>query len=159
MGFIAGRLGAACMLLLGVVAFDAGAASMAASAASAPATAASAGSAAAASRLEDYQLLALSSSERVAVLRGPDHRLVTLRVGMSLPVEHAVLKEVAGGKLRFDILGPERDHQTAWMSRGATPRDPVAVQRVAGKGPAQPATAKRVIARVALPSGAASAAK
>jgi hypothetical protein len=156
---IAGRLGAACVLLLGVVAIDATAAPSVAPAASAAASPAPAASAAPATRLEDYQLLAMSASERVAVLRGPDHRLITLRVGMSLPVEHAVLKEVAGGKLRFDIEGAARDHQTAWMSRGAKPQDAAVVQRVVSKGPAAPATPKRIVTKAALPSQAASAAK
>jgi hypothetical protein len=164
MRFTAWRQVAACALLSATItALAAG--SVAAPRAPAPAKAVASASApasaalASATRLEDYQLLAMSASEHVAVLRGPDRRLVTLRVGMSLPVEHAVLKEVAGGKLRFDVLGAEHDHQTAWMSRGATPEAPAVVERIASKGPAAPTTPHRLSKQVPLSSSTASSAK
>jgi hypothetical protein len=122
----------ACALFLGGV-MSAWAAEPVAPAASAPSV-----QAATQGRLEDYHLLALSPSEGVAVLRGPDRRLVTLRVGTALPSAKAKLAQVLGDRLRFDTVDDQGNRQTAWMIRAANPEQLPEVQRVNGVMPVPP---------------------
>ena len=114
--------------------------------ASTPAASAPAGSA----RLEDYRLLALSSSEGVAVLRGPDRRLVTLRVGSILPSAKARLAQVLGDRLRFDAVDDNGLRQTAWMIRSKDPEQLPEVQRVSGTAP-PPANANPLSVTTVVP--------
>lgn len=111
-------------------------------AADAPAGGASAAAApAAATRLEDYHLLALSSSEGVAVLRAPDRRLITLKIGATLPGARARLAQVLADRLRFETVDATGLRQTAWMIRTGGPEQLPEVQRVSAVGPARPAAA------------------
>lgn len=127
-----------------------------AGAADAPRAAAPAASAArAAARLEDYLLLALSPSEGVAVLRGPDRQLVTLRAGTALPAARARLVQVLGDRLRFDTADEQGVRQVAWMIRAANPEQPPEVQRVSATPPPRPAiTSTAQSVTVPLRSGA-----
>jgi hypothetical protein len=137
-GWAACRMQVCALLMGGVMSVSAWAvepAAPAASAASAPVS-----QAAPQSRLEDYYLLALSPSEGVAVLRGPDRRLVTLRVGTALPSAKARLTQVLGDRLRFDTLDDQGNRQSAWMIRAANPEQLPEVQRVSGVMPAPPTT-------------------
>ncbi len=92
----------------------------------------------AATRLEDYLLLALSPSEGVAVLRGPDRQLVTLRAGAALPAAKARLVQVLADRLRFDTVDEQGVRQVAWMVRAANPEQPPEVQRVSANAPLRP---------------------
>lgn len=114
-----------------------GAASAQVTAASAPAAHASAPGAAGI-RLEDYLLLALSPSEGVAVLRGPDGRLVTLRAGSTLGPARARLTQVGADRLRFDVVEGRGERQVAWMIRAASPDQAPQVQRVSMAAPPMP---------------------
>jgi len=89
-------------------------------------------------RLEQYFLLAISPSEGVAVLRGPDRRLVTLRVGSTLATARARLAQVLGDRLRFDAVDDKGVRQTAWMIRSANPEELPEVQRVSSSPPFAP---------------------
>ena len=103
-------------------------------------------------RLEDYYLLALSPSEGVAVLRGPDRRLVTLRVGATLPPAKARLAQVLGDRLRFDTVDEKGNRETAWMIRAAQPEQLPEVQRVSGVMPLPPTSASGAQVIAPLPS-------
>lgn len=113
-----------------------------ASSAAKPQSAASAP--AAASRLEDYAVLAQSPSEGVVVLRGPDQRLITLRVGSVLAPAHARLVQIQGGRLKFDTVDDKGSRQIAWMTPGAAPDKPSDVQRISFDGP-PPRTAAAIV--------------
>lgn len=119
----------------------------------APAASASVSQAASQGRLEDHYLLALSPSEGVAVLRGPDRRLVTLRVGTALPSAKARLAQVLGDRLRFDTVDEQGNRQTAWMIRAANPEQLPEVQRVSGVMPVPPTTTSsgQVVAPLSSP--------
>ena len=106
-------------------------------------------------RLEDYFLLAVSPSEGVAVLRGPDRRLVTLRVGGTLPSAKARLVQVLGDRLHFDTVDDKGLRQSAWMIRAAQPDTPPEVQRVSGNPPpASTASPKNQATARSLPAPA-----
>jgi hypothetical protein len=89
-------------------------------------------------RLEDFRLLAISPSEGVAVLRGPDRRLVTLKVGSTLPSARARLAQVTGDRLRFEAVDDKGVPQTVWMIRPADPEQAPEVQRASRLSPATP---------------------
>jgi hypothetical protein len=65
--------------------------------------------------LEAYRLLALSPSQGLAVLRTPDARRLTLRLGDAIPGTTFKLVAVATDRLRFDAS----PHVTTWMIRPA----------------------------------------
>ncbi len=94
--------------------------------------------ASASTRLEDYHLMALSPSEGIAVLRAPDRKLVTLRIGGTLAPAKARLAQVLGDRLRFDTVDDKGNRQTAWMIRAANPEQAPEVQRVSGNMPPAP---------------------
>ena len=131
----ASLVGLLCALLLGCAARWSEAAD---AIASAPAASRQASAPASSTRLEEYFLLALSPSEGVAVLRGPDRRLVTLRVGSVLAPARARLVQVMGDRLRFDTLDESGARQTAWIVRAANPELPPEVQRVSSTPPPTP---------------------
>lgn len=108
---------------------------MAADTTTATSASASAPAVASQARLEDFHLLALSPSEGVAVLRGPERRLVTLRIGSMLPSARARLVQVLGDRLRFETVDDKGIRQTAWMIRSTDPEQPAQVQRVSGNPP------------------------
>lgn len=126
-----------------------GAASAQVTSASAPSVRASAPSAMRV-RLEDYLLLALSPSEGVAVLRGPDGRLITLRVGGTLGAAHARLTQVGADRLRFDVVEGRGERQVAWMIRASNPDHPPQIQRVTMTPPPLPSVTGRVAASAAM---------
>jgi len=72
------------------------------------------------------------------VLRGPDRRLVTLRVGSTLATARARLAQVLGDRLRFDAVDDKGVRQTAWMIRSANPEELPEVQRVSSSPPFAP---------------------
>lgn len=108
--------------------------------------------AAAFSRLEDYVVLAQSPSEGVVVLRGPDRRLVTLRVGSVLAPARARLVQIQGGRLKFDTVDAKGSRQIAWMTPGAAPDKPSDVQRINFDGPPPRTAAALVPLNVPPPS-------
>ncbi|MCU7376088.1 hypothetical protein PEC18_36220 [Paucibacter sp. O1-1] len=108
--------------------------------------------AASSTRLEDYVVLALSPSEGVVVLRGPDQRLVTLRVGTVLTPARARLVQIQGGKLKFDTVDGKGARQTAWMTPAASPDKPSEVQRISFEGPPPRTAAALVPLNVPPPS-------
>jgi hypothetical protein len=124
-----------CALIFGVLIGSALAAQTTAISASSPASAAASATQV---RLEDYYLLAISVSEGVAVLRGPDRHLTTLRVGTTLAPARARLAQVLGDRLRFDTFDDKGARQTAWMIRSANPEQLPQVQRVSGNPPTAP---------------------
>lgn len=126
-----------------------GAASAQVTAASAPTASASA-TAAGSIRLENYSLLALSPSEGVAVLRGPDGRLVTLRVGSTLGPVRARLTQVGADRLRFDVVEGRGERQVVWMIRAADPTQPPQIQRVSMTPPPLPSITGRSAASAAV---------
>ena len=93
-------------------------------------------------RLEDYALLALSASEGIAVLRAPDKRLITLRVGSTLPEARARLLAVQADGLRFETVDDQGVRQTARMVRTGV-GDASHVQRVSVTPPPKPAISAR----------------
>lgn len=117
-------------------------------AASAPVAARQASTSASSTRLEEYFLLALSPSEGIAVLRSPDRRLVTLRVGSALTPARARLVQVMGDRLRFDTADEKGARQTAWMIRSANPEQPPEVQRVSWTPPPAPSVSARSVPTV-----------
>lgn len=86
-------------------------------------------------RLEDYRLLAVAPSERVAILRGPDKRLLTLKVGMTLEPAKARLKQVLPGRLQFEALGARGEPESVWMIAAARPELAPEVQRESLRAP------------------------
>jgi len=124
-----------CALIFATLIGSAFAAPTAATSASSPASAAPS---ATQFRLEDYFLLAISVSEGVAVLRGPDRHLTTLRVGTTLAPARARLAQVLGDRLRFDTFDDKGVRQAAWMIRSANPEQLPQVQRVSGNPPNVP---------------------
>lgn len=92
------------------------------------------------SRLEDYQLMALSVGEGVAILRTPQRQLVTLRIGGTLPAAKARLVQVLGDRIRFETADEQGRRQTVWIVRGAGPDQPDQVQRVSSTAPSRPTT-------------------
>ncbi|MDC6167883.1 hypothetical protein [Paucibacter sp. XJ19-41] len=126
--------------------------SAAASAPQAQPQAAASAPAAASTRLEDYVVLAQSPSEGVVVLRGPDQRLVTLRVGTVLTPARARLVQIQGGKLKFDTVDGKGARQTAWMTPAASPDKPSEVQRISFEGPPPRTAAALVPLNVPPPS-------
>lgn len=93
-------------------------------------------------RLEDFALLALSASEGIAVLRAPDKRLVTLRVGSTLPEARARLLAVQADGLRFETVDDQGVSQTARMVRSGL-GDASRVQRLSVTPPPKPAISSR----------------
>lgn len=87
-------------------------------------------------RLEDYLLMALSATEEVAVLKGPNKQLVTVRVGSALAPAQARLVQVLGDRLRFEAYDSKGARETVWMIRAASPEQPPEVQRISGTRPA-----------------------
>lgn len=100
----------------------------------------SSGTSAAPSRLEDYQLVALSPGEGVAVLRTAQRQLITLRLGGTLPAAKARLVQVLGDRVRFETADEQGQRQTAWIVRGSGPGQPDEVQRVSAVAPSRPAS-------------------
>lgn len=105
-------------------------------------------------QLENYLLLALSPSEEVAVLRGADGQLVTLRVGSTLAPARARLAQVMGDRLRFETYDDKGVRQTAWMIRAGSPEQAPEVQRISSAAPAVLSAAGNV-----LPASATAAAQ
>lgn len=147
---VVGAVVCACACACGGL-FASGTALAQASAASAPSARASATAAKSVS-LEDYLLLALSPSEGVAVLRGPEGRLVTLRVGGTLGPARARLTQVGADRLRFDVVEGRGERQVAWMIRASNPEQPPQIQRVTLTPPPLPSITGRVAASAAMTS-------
>jgi hypothetical protein len=72
-------------------------------------------------RLEEFHLVAISTSDNMVTLRGPDRKQITLKVGSTLVSARARLVEVQPDRLRFDALDDKGLPQTAWMIRSANP--------------------------------------
>ncbi len=88
------------------------------------------------------------------MLRGPDRRLVTLRVGTPLVPAQARLAQVLGDKLRFDVVNDKGERHVAWMMRPANPEQLPEVQRVSGKEPLPPtpSTSGRTVTSLSDPA-------
>jgi len=87
-----------------------------------------------AQRLEDFHLVSVSLSDGgLATLRGPDNRVVSLKVGSTLVSAKARLVEVQSDRLRFDAIDDKGKPQTAWMIRSQTPGQLPEVKRMARK--------------------------
>lgn len=107
---------------------------------------------ASATSLDAYTPLAQSASEGVAVLRGPNRQLVTLRVGATLPEARARLVQIQGTRLRFESLDERGDRQTVWMTAGVG-GEPAKVERVQLQAaPASAPPAQRLLTAPAKPA-------
>lgn len=103
--------------------------------------------------LESFSLVAQSASEGVAVMRSPDRRLVTLRVGAILAQAKARLVMIQGDSLKFETTDEKGAPQLVWVRRGAKPEDPVQVERVSLAEPVRPRQSQTASVKQAFEPG------
>jgi hypothetical protein len=103
--------------------------------------------------IEQYLLLALSTSEGIAVLKGPDRKLVTLRIGGTLAPVRARLTQVLGDRLRFEAPDNQGALETIWMIRAAKPDQAPEILHVSINAPAVQGTVKSNASIVPMGAG------
>jgi hypothetical protein len=90
-------------------------------------------------RLEQFSLLALSLTERRAVLSKPDKQMLVLKTGDTVPGTTAVLSQVLPDKLVFDETpAGGQGKQVVWMYKTA-PGTPARLERFSVLAPVTPA--------------------
>jgi hypothetical protein len=89
--------------------------------------------------------MAFSPAEGIAVVRYPDRRLRTLRVGDVLGASSARLTQVLPDRLVLQEGSAAGGKQTVWLFRPRQPDAPAMLQRLNGAAPVTPGPADALI--------------
>lgn len=85
--------------------------------------------------------MALSPAEGIAVVRYPDRRMRTMRVGEEMGATRARLRQVLPDRLVLEEHSGSGGKQTVWLFRPKQAGDQAIVQRISGTAPPAPSPA------------------